>query len=122
MERLLLLHDRLPFTIIGLLALILLWGLVDLLRARVSQGLLALLWIGQLLICAQALLGFILLLADLRHPHLALHLIYGLLSLFLLPATHYSISGRSGRGEVAALLACCFVLLIVLLRASATAV
>ena len=121
MERLLLLHDRLPFTIIGLLALILLWGLVDLVRARVSQGLLALLWIGQLLICAQALLGFILLLANLRHPHLALHLIYGLLSLLLLPATRFYTKGRSGRGVVATLLACSFVLLIVVLRASATA-
>ena len=121
MERLLLLHDRLPFTIIALLILLLLWGLVDLVRARVSQGLLALLWIGQLLICAQALLGFILLLANLRHPHLALHLIYGLLSLLLLPATRYYIRGRSGRGEVATLLACGFVLLIIILRASTTA-
>lgn len=122
MERLLLLHDRLPFTIIALLALLLLWGMVDLIRARVSQGLLALLWIGQLLICAQALLGFILLLTDLHHPRLALHLIYGLLSLLLLPSTLYYIRGRSGRGEVATLLICCFVLLIVILRASATAV
>lgn len=121
MERLLLLHDRLPFTITGLLILLLLWGLVDLVRAQVSQGLLVLLWIGQLLICAQVLLGFILLLTDLRHPHLALHLIYALLSLFLLPATRYYIRGRSGRREVAALLACCFVLLIVILRASVTA-
>jgi hypothetical protein len=121
MERLLLLHDRLPFTILVLLALILLWGLVDLIRARVSQGLLALLWIGQLLLCAQALLGLILLLANLRHPYLALHLIYGLFSLLLLPATLFYTKGHSGRGGVATLLACCFVLFIVVLRASATA-
>jgi heme A synthase len=116
MERIALLHSRLPFTTTALLVVLLLWGLVDLARGRVGQGLLALLWMAQLLVIAQSILGILLLLSNFRRPDLALHLIYGLLSVTFLPAALIYFREREGHRAVLTLLGCAFVLLILLLR------
>jgi heme A synthase len=116
MERIALLHSRLPFTTTALLSVLLLWGLVDLARGRVGQALPAMLWMAQLLVIAQFILGILLLLANVRRPDLALHLIYGLLCVSFLPAALIYFREREGRRAVLILLACGFVLLILVLR------
>lgn len=120
MERIALLHSRLPFTTTALLVVLLLWGLVELARGRVGQGMLALLWMAQLLLVAQGILGMLMLLSNLRRPDLALHLIYGLLSVTFLPAALIYFREREGRRAVLTLLGCGFVLLILVLRTVAT--
>jgi uncharacterized PurR-regulated membrane protein YhhQ (DUF165 family) len=120
MERIALLHSRLPFTTTALLVVLLLWGLVELARGQAGQGFMAMLWVAQLLLIAQTLLGLLLLLGNLRRPDLALHLIYGLLCVAFLPAALAYFRERKGRRAVLSLIGCGFVLLILVLRTVAT--
>jgi len=120
MTRIALLHSRLPLTITALLVALLLWGLVCAARGRVGRGYVAGLWVAQLLITAQGLLGG-LLFAGGAPAGLALHSIYGVVAALCLPAAMAYNRGRAGRWEALIFAATCLFLLGVMIRAVATA-
>jgi hypothetical protein len=119
MERIAALHSRLQLTVGLLLAALLLWGLFCLLRAQVSRGFLAGLWVAQLLLLAQALLGGLLLVAGARAP--ALHLVYGAVILAVIPGARSYVGARAGRREALILSGVCLFLLALLIRTGLTA-
>ncbi|NWF80744.1 MAG: hypothetical protein HXY37_11945 [Chloroflexi bacterium] len=121
-ERIDQLHARLQFTIAGLLVLLLVWGLVCAWRSQVGQGYRAALWVAQLLIGAQCLLGAILLArAPAAAGGLALHIVYGVVALLGLPGALAYNRGRGGRWEALIFAAVCLFLLGVVIRAFETA-
>lgn len=121
MERIALLHSRLQFTISAVLAALLIWGLVAALRGRVGQGYTAALWVAQLLIIAQSLLGLVLLFGDVALGPLALHIVYGLVAVSCLPAAFLYNRGRASRWEALVFAAVCLFLLGIVIRAFETA-
>ena len=121
MERIALLHSRLPLTIAALLAVLLVWGLVAALRGRIGQGYPAALWVAALLISAQALLGLSLLFSAGLPGRMALHSIYGVVATLCLPAAFRSNRGHTTRREALVFAAVCLFLLGVVLRAFVTA-
>jgi hypothetical protein len=121
MERILLLHGRLQLTIAALLALLLLWGLACALLGRVGRGYLAGLWVAQLLIIAQCVLGLALVVGGARTPGLPLHSVYGVVAALCLPAALGYNRGRAGRWEALIYAAACLFLLGVVARAYQTA-
>jgi hypothetical protein len=122
MERIALLHSRLQLTISGVLVALIVWGLIEAWRGRVGQGYLAAIWVAQLLIVAQALLGLPLLLSTGQAGRLALHLVYGVVALACLPAALAYNRGRATRWEALVLAATSLFLLGVVIRAFETAV
>ena len=78
-------------------------------------------WVAQLIIGAQCLLGLGMLLADGRPGSLALHIIYGAVAAARLPAALAYIRGRATRWEALVLTAACLFLLGVVIRAFETA-
>lgn len=121
MERIAGLHSRLQLTITGLLVALVVWGLVCAWRGRVGGGFTAGLWVAQLLIVAQGLLGLALLAATGFPGELALHVIYGAVAAGCLPAALRYNSGRSSRWEALVLVAVCGFLLAIMGRAFETA-
>ncbi len=121
MERIALLHSRLQLTISAVLVALIVWGLICAWRGRVGQGYLAAVWVAQLLIGAQCLLGLGLLLADGRPGRLALHIIYGAVAAACLPAALAYNRGRATRWEALVLAAASLFLLGVVIRAFETA-
>lgn len=94
MERLVALHSRLQLTITIVIAVGVLWALVVAWRNR--GGMQPLSGILQLLIIAQAAIGIPLLgQADLTR--MALHLIYGVVAVALIPATALAVRDRPVR-------------------------
>jgi hypothetical protein len=122
MEHVAQLHSRLQLTISGLLAALIIWGLLSAWRARVGQGYLAAIWVAELLIITQCLLGLPLLLTEDRPGRLALHLIYGAVALACLPAALAYNRGRASRWEALVLAAVSLFLLGIVIRAFETAV
>lgn len=121
MEHIAQLHSRLQLTISAVLIALVIWGLFCAWRARVGQGYLAAIWVAELLLVAQALLGLLLLVDDGQPGRLALHIIYGAVALACLPAALAYNRGRSSRWEALVLAAACFFLLGVVIRAFETA-
>jgi hypothetical protein len=121
MERITLLHSRLPLTIAALLAVLLIWGLIAALRGRVGQGYTAALWVAALLIIAQCLLGLSLLVSAGQPGRMALHSIYGVVALLCLPGAFHYNRGRATRREALLFAAVCLFLLGIMLRAFVTA-
>ncbi|NTU81783.1 MAG: hypothetical protein HGA45_20810 [Chloroflexales bacterium] len=121
MERIALLHSRLQLTISALLAVLIVWGLVAALRGRVGQGYTAAMWVAQLLIVAQCLLGLIQLFGDVRLGRMALHIVYGVVAASCLPGAFLYNRGRAGRWEALVFAAVCLFLLGIVIRAFATA-
>lgn len=121
MERIVLLHGRLQLTISALLVGLVIWGLICAARGRVGQGYLAGLWVAQLLLVAQALLGAALLAGGAAGLGLALHVVYGVIALLVLPGAIWYNRGRAGRWEALVLAATCLFLLGVVIRAFETA-
>jgi hypothetical protein len=119
MDRLLLLHTRLPTTLTLLLIVTIGWLGWCAYRNRLDQAAQVLLGITQWLLTAIVVLGLVLLPgADLRL--LALHLIYALIALGILPLTGRSLAGRSDRAAALSYLAALTTLLVVVARAAAT--
>jgi hypothetical protein len=122
MSHLSLLHSRLQITIGLALAALVLWGLICALRGAVDRGYTAALWVAELLIIAEALLGLPLLFGAARPARLALHLIYGAVALALLPGAILYSRGRAGRWDALTYAAVCLFLLGVAMRADLTGV
>jgi len=120
MERIALLHDRLLTTLVLLLGVLLLWGLACVARGSVGRGYIAGLWVAQLLIVAQGLLGVLLLVTGGQVVLYALHAIYGVTAAFFLPAAIAYNRGRAGRREALVYAGACVFLLGVLARTATT--
>jgi hypothetical protein len=114
------LHSRLQLTILLVLGGLLLWGLICAARRRVDPGFVASIWIAQLLLLAQAGLGFMLLIRGPSLLGLALHLIYALIAIAILPASLRYTHTMPPREAALTLTGMCFVLLIVVARAAET--
>jgi hypothetical protein len=121
MERIALLHSRLQLTISGVLVALIIWGLLSAWRGRVGQGYLAAIWVAELLLVAQALLGLALLVAGGQPARVALHIIYGVVAVVCLPAALAYNRGRATRWEALVFAAACLFLLGVVIRAFETA-
>ncbi|MEI7772490.1 MAG: hypothetical protein WCI67_21050 [Chloroflexales bacterium] len=120
MSHLTLLHSRLQITISLALAALVLWGLACALRATVDRGYTAALWVAELLIVAEALLGLPLLLGAARPARMAMHLVYAAVALALLPGAIAYGRGRAGRREALTYAAVCLFLLGVAMRSGLT--
>ncbi|NCC36753.1 MAG: hypothetical protein EOM24_32785 [Chloroflexia bacterium] len=122
MERLAALHSRLQLTISGFLVILICWGLISILRGRFGNGYTAGLWIAQLLLIAQSILGVLSLLWVPNPIYFALHSIYGLIIVAVLPATLHYTQQRTGKREAILLTGICLMVLVMVLRAFETAV
>ena len=121
MERIALLHSRLPLTIAALLTILMVWGLIAAVRGRFGQGYTAALWIAALLINTQGGLGLLLFFSSGRPGRLALHFVYGVVAACSLPAMFHFNRGRTTRRAALSFTAVCFLLLGIIGRAFATA-
>ncbi|RRR69586.1 MAG: hypothetical protein EI684_15260 [Candidatus Viridilinea halotolerans] len=120
MDRIALLHTRLPITTLGLLGILLVWGLIEIARGRLSASFLAMIWVAQWLLSAQFLLGLMLLVGNVRRLDLALHVIYGVITVSFMPAALVYFRERVGRRAALHVVGCVVVLLVLLVRAVAT--
>ncbi|NTV63005.1 MAG: hypothetical protein HGA65_05660 [Oscillochloris sp.] len=114
------LHTRLHVTITLVLVALLLWGLLNALRGSFGQGYLAALWVAELLIVAQAVLGVILLINSPQPLRMAMHIVYGLIALMILPGTLSFNRERTTRREALIYALVCFSLVIVVMRSYQT--
>ncbi|MFQ3663439.1 MAG: hypothetical protein SNJ69_13720 [Chloroflexaceae bacterium] len=122
MDRIAQLHSRLQLTLTALMAVLVIWALVCALRGRVGQSYIGSVWVAQLLIVAQCGLGALLLARNLALAGpLALHIIYGVVAVLLLPGAIAYNRGRAGRGEALVFATICLFLLVVVARAYETA-
>ncbi|MEI6181123.1 MAG: hypothetical protein WCP31_10240 [Chloroflexales bacterium] len=121
MERIALLHSRLPLTIAALLTILMIWGLIAAVRGRFGQGYTAALWIAALLIITQGSLGLLLFFSSGRPGRLALHLVYGVVAVISLPGALHFNRGRTTRRAALSFAAVCFLLLGIAGRAFVTA-
>jgi hypothetical protein len=120
MTHLALLHARLLITVLLALAALVIWGLLCAARGSVGGGYVAALWVAELLILAEGLLGLPLLLGTERPARLALHIVYGAVAAALIPGAVAYSRGRAGRWEALAYTAVCLFLLGVAARAYQT--
>ncbi len=112
-DRLLLLHSRLQVTITIVIVVGLLWAAVVAWRNR--GGMQPLIGILQLLIFAQAAIGLALLgRVDLRL--IALHIVYGIVAVGLLPASAFALRDRAPRVVGLSYCGLLLILLIVVIR------
>jgi heme A synthase len=121
MERIIQLHERLQVTITGVLVALLLWGLLLAALGRVGRGYLAGLWVAELLLAAQVLLGVLIVLGGVPLGPLALHVIYGVVAALVIPAVAAYVGERDGRREALILAGTCLFLLGMVGRAFETA-
>lgn len=91
-------HARLVITITLFFAALALWSLiVAWRRAALSTPYRAALWIGQLLVLAEAAIGLPLLFVSGSAPILGMHLLYGAIAVVTLPAAALYLRGRPPR-------------------------
>lgn len=114
-------HAHLLFTIVLCFGSLALWGLVNAIRRQaVSGGFICGLWIGELLLIAQFLIGMVLLLSGLRPYQTVMHILYGVISAIVLPvALAYSRDRSIGQQQLI-LAMTCLLLCGITLRALAT--
>ena len=102
MTALLAMHARLVLTITAFFVVMALWGgALALLRLDLSRWYRAALWIGQLLVVAEAALGVALLLGGRAPGNAPLHILCGIVAVVTLPGVALYVRGRSGRGVAA---------------------
>jgi hypothetical protein len=114
------LHARLQVTILFVLIALLLWGLVCVLRGGVSQGYTSALWVAVLLVVAQSLIGLALLFTTGQFLRMAMHLVYGGLTLAMLPGALLAARRRGGRREALIYTTVCMLTFVVTLRTYST--
>jgi hypothetical protein len=121
MERIAALHGRLQVTLLVLLAALAVWGLACAALGRVGRWYVAGLWVTELLVVAQGLLGALLLFGGVPLGLLGLHLVYGAVAVLVIPVALAYSGERSSRWDALILVAGCVFLLGVVERAIATA-
>jgi hypothetical protein len=121
MTFLLTLHARLLFTILLFFGALTLWGVVGYLRGQpISGGYRGALAIGELLMLAQFIIGVLLLIGGRQPAREAVHILYGLVAIIMLPGTFAYTRGRDSRWEQLIYAAVCLFLCGIALRALET--
>lgn len=110
MSWLLAMHARLVFTIVLLFGTLTIWGLFRYLRGHAALGgYLAGLWIGELLLLSQALIGVALWIGGHVAVRQPIHTLYGVVAIITLPGTFAYVRGRDPRwAQLVYALACLF--------------
>ncbi|MCU0490933.1 MAG: hypothetical protein MUD01_05075 [Chloroflexaceae bacterium] len=123
MERIALLHGRLQVTLLLVMVALTLWGLVNGLRnLPATSNYRAGLWVGQLLMIANSLLGLILLFTVAQPLRLAVHIVYAVAALGCLPAAALFARQQEARWQSFTLAGTCFFLVGMMTRMYETAV
>ncbi|MFL5806308.1 MAG: hypothetical protein ACJ8CR_31835 [Roseiflexaceae bacterium] len=121
MTWLLLMHARLLTTILLFFGALALWGFVNYLRGQsVSGSYLGALAIGELLMLAQAIIGVALWIAGREAYRQAIHVLYGIVAVIMLPGTFAFVRGRDSRWEQLIYAVVCLFLCGIALRALET--
>lgn len=116
------LHGRLQVTIMVFMLVIGMWGMVNAARRQpITQTYSAMLIIGELLFVAQALLGGILLLAGALPVQLMMHVIYGVVGVFMLPTAFALARARAAPWDSLIYSLACLLLAGIAIRAWETA-
>lgn len=121
MERIALLHSSLQLTISVAVGVLMLWGLLCAALGRVASSYVAGLWVAELLVIAQAVLGVLLVFGGAPLAPLGLHIVYGVIAVLVIPVAIAYTRGRTTRWEALILAAGCLFLLGVVLRSFETA-
>jgi hypothetical protein len=121
MNFLLVMHARLLITILLFFGALAIWGFVGYLRGlAISGGYTGALVIGELLMLAQFIIGVILVILG-RHPYReAIHILYGIVAIIMLPGAFAYTRGRDSRWEQLIYAVVCLFLCGIALRALET--
>jgi hypothetical protein len=121
LERVTRLHTSLVFTLLLVVGVSTIWASLCAWRGRDStERLRGLLWIGELLVIAECLLGVLLWLQGLRPARPEVHLIYGCVAVITIPLTLHWIRRFDGRRASLTLAIVGLFLCAILLRGIAT--
>lgn len=121
MTWLLVMHTRLLTTILLFFGALAIWGFVNYLRKQsISGSYLGALAIGELLMLAQAIIGVALWIAGREAYRQAIHVLYGIVAVIMLPGTFAYVRGRDSRWEQLIYAVVCLFLCGIALRALET--
>ncbi|MEM8533556.1 MAG: hypothetical protein AAGF95_22130 [Chloroflexota bacterium] len=89
-------HSRLLITLMLVFITLTVWGIVNhLRRAPTSRTYMSVLVIGELLLVAQFIIGFVLLFNGRQAYATGLHIVYGFLAVLIIPTVHLYIRDRA---------------------------
>ena len=121
MAALAVLHARLLVTILLFFGTLSIWGFFSYLRGQsISGSYKGALAIGELLMLAQALIGVALWIAGREAYRQAIHVLYGIVAVIMLPGTFAYVRGRDSRWEQLIYAVVCLFLCGIALRALET--
>jgi phosphatidylglycerophosphate synthase len=121
MSTLILLHTRLVITILLFFGALAIWGFVGYLRGEgVSGSYRGALAIGELLMLAEFSIGVIMLIGGQQPAREAIHILYGIVAVIMLPGAFAYTRGRDGRWERLIYVTVCLFLCGIALRAMTT--
>jgi hypothetical protein len=121
MELLIILHQRLAYSVIFFMLIMGLWGLWSFVRGQaVSGGYMGALAVGEALIVVQALAGVLLYLSGARGGG-AIHYLYGATAVIAIPSAFAYIRGQDSRRETLVYAMICFFVFGLALRGIQTA-
>lgn len=121
MSTIAILHARLLFTILLFFGALTLWAFVSYLRGQpISGNFFGSLAIGELLMVAQFILGVILLIGGRQPFREAIHILYGIVAVMMVPGAFAYTRGRDSRFEYLIYAAVCLFLCGIALRALET--
>ncbi len=113
-------HAKLQVTL-SLVALVLtIWGAVNALRGRCGETYIAGLWIAELLLISQALIGATIFFAMGAPLFMAMHIVYGVIAPLFIPAAILLARGQRGRREATSFAVAAFLVLVIIMRAYET--
>lgn len=96
LEYLLRMHSRLLITLMLVFITLTVWGLINhLRRAPPSRTYMSVLVIGELLLVAQFVIGFLLIFNGRQAYSLGLHIVYGVVAILTIPAVYLYIRDRA---------------------------
>jgi hypothetical protein len=121
MTFLLVIHARLLYTILLFFGALAIWGFVSYLRGRaISGSYRGALAIGELLMLAEFIIGLSLLIIGRQPAREAIHILYGVVAIIMLPGTFSYTRGRDSRWEQLTYAIVCLFLCGIALRALET--
>ena len=121
MTWLLVMHARLLTTILLFFGALAIWGFVGYLRGQdITGSYQGALVIGELLMLAEALIGVALWIGGREAYRQAIHVLYGIVAVIMLPGTFAYVRGRDSRWEQLIYAAVCLFLCGIALRALET--
>ena len=121
MTFLLVIHARLLYTILLFFGALAIWGFVSYLRGQaISGSYRGALAIGELLMLAEFIIGLSLLIIGRQPAREAIHILYGVVAIIMLPGTFSYTRGRDSRWEQLIYAIVCLFLCGIALRALET--